>query len=162
MKALIDGNITEITSTEWDEFQAYKKSQAKDWPQNGNRYWFIDSEGEVLDEESYYVDSRIDGERQSIGNIYRTESEALAQVEKLKAKARIDKYIRDNGLEFVPDWKNFAQRKFFITYDNSASVFVPYERSWGQCEVTHWLAAAAHAQQVIDNRTDDLKTLFGI
>lgn len=159
---IIDGEVTEVTQQDWQAFEAWRKEQAKDWPQGGDDYWFIDAEGDV-DEDMWSSDGlALDTGRKSIGNIYRTEAEALAQVEKLKAKARIDKYIADNGLAFVPDWKEVVGKKWVIHYKCVSGYFAP------ECFVAlyyatdHVFATEAHAIQVIDNCTDDLKTLFGV
>lgn len=160
MKALIDGNITEITSTEWDEFQAYKKSQAKEWPQQGCEYWFVDSEGDVMGDDGYSVSSHIDVQRTAIGNIYRTEAEAQAKVKKLKAEARIRKYIKDNGLEVAAPTDIV---KWAMSCDSQNGRFEPAAFGaycYGGDNIT--FQCRDHAQQVIDDCTDDLKTLFGI
>lgn len=156
----IEGTVTEISSERWAAFEAFEKGNAKEWPRKGDQYWCLDSNGEA--DLADWIDDEIDVSRQSIGNIYRTESEALAQVEKLKAKARIDKYIRDNGLEFVPDWGNDQMSKHWIFYDTDESKFYP-DGNWYEVQAdTTYFASESHAQQVIDNCTDDLKTLFGI
>lgn len=160
MKAIVDGTVTEISSERWAAFEAFEKGNAKEWPQHGDGYWYIDADNDVI-----YTDfdpnSSIDTGCKDIGNIYRTKSEALAQVEKLKAKARIDKYIRDNGLEFVPDWYEVSQFKHFINHDVRVG-FEVMDRNRASCDVSFWFAESRHAKQVIDNCTDDLKTLFGI
>ena len=85
---IIDGEVTEVTQQDWQAFEAWRKEQAKDWPQGGDRYYTITEIGGVALRTACFM-----GNTQkviSIGNIYRTEAEALAQVEKLKAKARMD------------------------------------------------------------------------
>lgn len=157
---IIDGEVTEVTQQDWQAFEAWRKEQAKDWPQGGDRYYTITEIGGVALRTACFM-----GNTQkviSIGNIYRTEAEALAQVEKLKAKARIDKYIADNGLAFVPDWGNAAQMKWETYYNHAFTGFrvqccYEFQYSGG-----HYYATDEHAQQVIDNCTDDLKTLFGV
>lgn len=158
----IEGTVTEISSERWAAFEAFEKGNVKEWsPETGSDYWFIDAEGDV-DDDIWSGGMALDKARQSIGNIYRTESEALAQVEKLKAKARIDKYIRDNGLEFVPDWMNLDQAKWLVYYSYAKGGF-----ETGLYDITRVISpfeleSRNDARQVIDNCTDDLKTLFGI
>jgi len=103
-KITIGGETIEITDRNKNEYEAFiAASQKRDaWPQIDGKYWCIDTEGEV--DWSTWQDDELDITRQAYGNIYRTEAEALAVVEKRKAQARIDAYIRENGLEFVPDW----------------------------------------------------------
>lgn len=157
---IIDGEVTEVTQQDWQAFAAWRQEQAKGWPQSNDRYWYITGGGDVDD--ATFNNRIVDEAYIAIGNIYRTEAEALAQVEKLKAKARIDKYIADNGLAFVPDWGNAAQMKWETYYNHVFTGFrvqccYEFQYSGG-----HYYATDEHAQQVIDNCTDDLKTLFGV
>ena len=159
----IEGTVTEISSERWAAFEAFEKGNAKEWPREDDDFFYIYYDGSV--EESIWSNHRVDIDIQSIGNIYRTESEALAQVEKLKAKARIDTYIRDNGLGFVPDWRDREEYKYFLhfridsNYNWGTDVIAWKSDNAGQL---FWFKSKAHAQQVIDKCTDDLKTLFGI
>ena len=158
---IIDGEVTEVTQQDWQAFEAWRKEQAKGWPQSNDRYWYITGGGDVDD--ATFNNRIVDEAYIAIGNIYRTEAEALAQVEKLKAKARIDKYIADNGLAFVPDWGNPANGKKVISYHHQDKRWFVSHTSFLEFAVAGpYFAAEAHAQQVIDNCTDDLKTLFGV
>ncbi len=173
---IIDGEVTEVSSEDWQAFEAWRKEQAKGWPQKHDSYWWLDADGDIF--QSCWTIHTVDTDRQRVGNIYRTEAEALAQVEKLKAKARIDKYIAENGLMFVPDWRELGQRKYYIFYDHSTYAFdvssvsreqellavayhlpIPFRAKYLTSLV---FSSEAHAQQVIDNCTDDLKTIFGV
>ncbi len=156
----IEGNITKISSERWAAFEAFEKGNAKEWPRDEDPYWHIGSRGGLtLEHWAAYTE---DLERRDIGNIYRTESEALAHVEKLKAKARIDKYIRDNGLEFVPDWMNLDQAKWLVYYSYAKGGFETGLYCITRVISPFELESRNDARQVIDNCTDDLKTLFGI
>ena len=156
----IEGTVTEISSERWAAFEAFEKGNVKEWPREDDDFFYIDHDGSV--EESIWRNHGIDIDIQSIGNIYRTESEALAQVEKLKAKARIDKYIRDNGLEFVPDWMNLDQAKWLVYYSYAKGGFETGLYCITRVISPFELESRNDARQVIDNCTDDLKTLFGI
>ncbi len=159
---LIDGDVTDVTPERWAAFEKFEADQVKAWPQNGDDYYCIDTNGQVLGATFSELMPPYHEYRQSIGNIYRSESEALAQVEKLKAKARIDKYIADNGLGFVPDWGDITKFKHYIAFSHRVNSPQPAESTYFESPTTWHFESEAHAQQVIDNCTDDLKTLFGV
>lgn len=154
---IIDGEVTEVSQQDWQAFEAWRKEQAKDWPQKGEQYFAILRDGQVVN--YIWFTDIVDTRCQSIGNIYRTQAEALAQVEKLKAKARIDKYIAANGLAFVPDWDN---EEGYSTIGYRLGRFEHYSWKESKVEASFYFESNFHAKQVIDNCTDDLKTIFGV
>mgnify|MGYP000964189592 CR=1 FL=1 len=161
MKLITDGNnVTEISDERWAAFEAFEKGQAKDWPQKGDRYYFADSVGKVLEEE--WIGHATDKARQEMGKIRRTAKEVEQQVAKDKAEAAIRKYIRENGLEFQPDWQNPSQIKYGFQYLYSVQKFTP------ECCYEHRRFSPAYvkseddAQQVINNCQEHLKILFDV
>ena len=81
-----------------EELKALKKriaeleEQVKEeqgFPQDGDKYWYMDDEGAVFCE---FYNHYIDKYHQEIGNIFRTEEEAKFAVEKLKVEAELRKY----------------------------------------------------------------------
>ena len=68
-----------------------------DFPQDGEEYWYIDDDAEVMNIEWY--DSEYSRGRVSIGNIFRNEKEAEFAVGKLKVEAELRKFSRpfENG-----------------------------------------------------------------
>lgn len=65
---------------------------SREFPQNGDEYWFIDEEGSVsstLYDNRYIDDYYIDRRHQTIGNMFRTEEQAEFAVEKLKVEAEL-------------------------------------------------------------------------
>lgn len=63
-----------------------------DFPQDGEEYWYIDDDAEVMNIEWY--DSEYSRGRVSIGNIFRNEKEAEFAVGKLKVEAELRKFSR--------------------------------------------------------------------
>ena len=68
----------------------------EDWEdyEEPNRYWYIDIDGEILDDKDEDTDT--DKNKKYIGNYFETEEEAEKAVEKLKAWKR----LKDAGAEF--------------------------------------------------------------
>jgi len=158
----IGGETIEITDKNRAEYEAFvAASQKRDaWPQISDEYWLIDSNGRLVREkwDAFETDQR----RESIGNIYRTEAEALAVVEKRKAQARIDAVIREKGLEFVPDWGNHIQSKFHISYDHARKMLCVGSYTYYQQGANLFAATKADANAIIAACEADLKIVLGV
>ena len=64
--------------------------EEREFPQDGDTYWFIDDEGGMSS--TFYKNYYLDIYRQKIGNIFRTEEEAEFAVKKLKVEAELRKF----------------------------------------------------------------------
>jgi len=160
----IGGETIEITDRNEKEYEAFiAASQKRDaWPREDNKYWYIDTEGEA--DWSMWQDDELDIARQAYGNIYRTEAEALAVVEKRKAQARIDAYIRENGLEFVPDWSNHSRLKWYPCYEHGRTppAICACAVQISQTATGFFVATREHANAIIAACEADLKIVLGV
>jgi hypothetical protein len=156
----IGGETIEITDKNRAEYEAFvAASQKRDaWPQISDEYWLIDSNGRLVREkwDAFETDQR----RESIGNIYRTEAEALAVVEKRKAQARIDAVIRENGLEFVPDWEARDKYRYWTACRDDGRI---ESMSCNLLVLAPFYAATkADANAIIAACEADLKIVLGV
>ena len=58
------------------------KGYEKPWPQEGDKYYFLDSTGFIRD--TNYDDYQLDNGRREFGNFFRTREEAEAALERVK------------------------------------------------------------------------------
>lgn len=90
-----------------------KKEENRGWvPNNGENYYFIDSEGVVLKHTWKQLEGRhdyFDGSRLAIGNAFKTEEEAKIEVERLK----ILKIMKDYSRPF-----EFEEENWQIAYEH--------------------------------------------
>lgn len=158
----IGGETIEITARNEKEYEAFiAASQKRDaWPRKGDSYVYI-SNGGGVDLDKWDCLSA-DYDRQAYGNIYRTEAEALAVVEKRKAQARIDAVIREKGLEFVPDWERPSQRKYIVFYETDGERFRADEWELRQHLSPFYAATEADANAIIAACEADLKIVLGV
>lgn len=90
-----------------DEIKALKEriaqleKLAREFPQDGDEYWFIDDEGSVGS--TLYDNHYIDRYHQTIGNFFQTKEEAEFAAEKLKVEAE----LREFSKPFVDDNDNY-------------------------------------------------------
>ena len=83
-----------------------------DFPQDGEEYWYIDDDAEVMNIEWY--DSEYSRGRVSIGNIFRNEDQAEFAVEKLKVEAELRKFGRPFEIYGTNYYLYFAKDDGFI------------------------------------------------
>ena len=80
----IDAHINEIEQQEQPE--------DKEWPQYGDGYYFINSDGNIGDGHFYISNNPSGKNRLDIGNCFRTREEAEFEVERLKVLAEMKKF----------------------------------------------------------------------
>lgn len=87
---------------EFDKRVEALKVDEQEFPQDDDNYWFIDSTGEVLNDESWEGLS-FEKDMLEIGNVFKTKDQAEFVVEKLKVEAELRKYSKP----FKRDTLNF-------------------------------------------------------
>lgn len=161
MKIKINDKEIELTPEQvkilGEEVKKEKKGLWK--PEMEEKYFVVNDRGDV--NKSWMSGDIFDQKRYSIGNVYKTEAEAQAHVEKLKAIQRVKEYIAEN-CEVVEDVMDTTKEKFYVTYNPLDKSF----GSWYQLAVdSHtlpYLKTEADADKVIANCKADLKIIWGI
>jgi hypothetical protein len=110
------------------------KPKAVDWsewvPKEGEECWFIDCDGEAI--ESNWDGYGCDIERLKFGNVYPTEAMALAALPDIRRAMQIIRACRLVDPDFVPDWTDGQQRKYYIDVEHNTGVIVPEFTYWYQ------------------------------
>lgn len=102
----------ETLETEFNEKIKALKAEAQredEFPQDGDMYWYIDNDGEVMEME--WQGNEYDQGRLSIDNVFHTKEQAEFAVEKLKVEAELRKLSDSWDLEntqysFSFNWEN--------------------------------------------------------
>ena len=104
-----------------------------DFPQDGEEYWYIDDDAEVMNIEWY--DSEYSRGRVSIGNVFRNEKEAVFAVEKLKVEAELRKFSRpfadgeeNNHIKYSPSFDELSVLTSFSYQDQGVFYFESEEK----------------------------------
>lgn len=95
--------------TDW--FEEIKEMNWK--PKTGDEYWTIYNDGSI--DGNTWHDDCIDKERYEVGNCYRTEEDAEHAKKVQIARTKIKR-----SSNFVPDWDNKCQEKFFVYLNHFA------------------------------------------
>ena len=85
----------EALETEFNEKIKALKAEAQqgdEFPQDGDEYWYVDSDTEAMDIE--WDGSHCDQGRLSIGNVFKTKEQAEFTAEKIKVEAELRKFSR--------------------------------------------------------------------
>lgn len=88
--------------------EEYKKKQT--WPQEGDDYYFIFSDGQITC--NRYDDFPTDRNKLKIGNMFKTEEEAMFKREQLKVLHELEQLADDDQ-----EW-NCQNRHHIISYDH--------------------------------------------
>lgn len=110
MEVMIGGKRIELPQDEVDRL--VEEYGIGPWaPKKGQTFWYIDEEGDIYD--APWTDWQPNRKMLAIGNVFKTQEEAEAHGDWLKAVAEIK-----GSSNFVPDWNNFDQEKWSVAYDH--------------------------------------------
>jgi len=91
---------------------------------------------------------------------YPTEAEAIKARDKQLALYRIKTYAEEKRGEFVPDWNNHQQRKYFISCDHQDNQYWVMDYAISQFINIFYLEKKEHCNEIIEKFKDDLDILF--
>ena len=93
---------------------------------------------------------------------YPTEAEAIKARDKILALYRIKEYCNEQRGEFVPDWSNDMQEKYFIYY---CAYNKRYEKDYEYHRFEPnkmYVEKTEHCNEIIEKFKDDLDILFDV
>jgi len=156
IKIIVEDKELELSAETSKMVMSELKKAKKEFPQIGDRYFYIDADGEV-DTLIYEENDENDNYRKDIGNMYEIEEDAIRrknkQYEKLKAIVRVKTYIKDNfgyDSEDWADWEDDNEKKYYISfsyclggsrfyyhyaYDIKVQSFIGYIKTDDECKI---------------------------
>ena len=145
----------EALETEFDKkIKALKAEMQREeeFPQDGDDYWYVDDDTEVMDIE--WDGSNCDQDRMSIGNIFRTKEQAEFAAEKLRVEAELRKFSKP----FEHGKPNF---NLIFNKDNGL-IIDAWNIYW--CQGTIHFESEGKAQQAISTVGEERikKYIFGV
>lgn len=129
-----------------------KEDNQKKQSKRGDGIWFIDTNGDILN------DDKVEEKYKPF--CYPTEAEAIKARDKQLALYRIKTYAEDKRGEFVPDWNNHQQRKYFISCDHQDNQYWVMDYAISQFINIFYLKKKEHCNEIIEKFKDDLDILF--
>lgn len=98
----------------------------------------------------------------NFGLIFLSPEEAEDSIAKSSAIQRIKKLIHDEGMEFLPDWNNQNQLKYWICYDHHLKIFSSFPSSSHHAGNLPPLKSLEDARKIIHAKSNELKIIFNI
>ena len=91
------------------------------WPQHGDEYWFLDSDGDSLNSD-FEVGNVADRKRLAMGNVFRTEEEAEKRAKHIKALVKLRSLVPDG---YKLDWRLPDRKHYYTLYDCLTGEWIP-------------------------------------
>lgn len=106
-----------------------KQEEQKPWkPERGEKYFSIENSVDVF--QYTYCDDDIDESNIQFGNCFRTKERAEQVAKKMRLLLRLEQLHDMLCPDYVPDWSNEDEHKFYLFYDRKA----------GNWKYTYWSA----------------------
>lgn len=131
-----------------------KEDNQKKQSKRGDGIWFIDTNGDILN------DDKVEEKYKPF--CYPTKAEAIKARDKQLALYRIKTYAEEKRGEFVPDWNDHKQRKYFISCDHEDNQYWAMDYAISQFINIFYLEKKEHCYEIIEKFKDDLDILFDI
>ena len=139
--------------------EGYTLQQDKEFIKIGQNYFYLNGYGisEITGD-----NGNLDNKLLARANVYLTKEEAQKADNKRLALGTIQKFIRDNDLEFEPDWQNNSQTKYQITGWNyeEDDVITNYFSFKKTSPFNLIFYSGIDRQKVLENCKEELKTLL--
>lgn len=142
------------------EQQIADAAKPKEWPQADDAYWVVNNDGSGG--ESRWLNDETDRGRAAIGGVFRTEAEAMQEVERRKVLTELRKLARESwGEAGGPDWWSANQGKWEICFAHREGKFSCCQGEMLQTQGSVHFATSKSAQEAIQTiGADRLKLLL--
>ena len=131
----------------------YVRKEEKKQSKRGNKYWFIDNDGEIVNSDSEVTDKRKPF-------VSPTEADCTKARDKMLALYRIKEYCNDQWGEFIPDWSDADQEKRYVYYAHRYNWYTINTDYYCESLNQIYLAYKNHCVEIIEKFKDDLDILF--
>lgn len=139
------------------EAEVKKSEEPKPWkPKFEESYYYVDSSHARVDF-CYWEDDEIDNVRYNAGNCFSTKERAEQVAEKIKMLLKLERYHDMFCPDYVPDWGNGSECKFYVYYDVFEKRWVYGQSNCCKNAMRVYFDSEEAAQKVCDllNREDD-------
>ena len=138
------------------ELDELKEVEIEDdeFPRLGERYWFVDSVGNVFGD--CWYDSMADNYRKDFLRIFKTKEECFRYLE-------IQEAFKEESKNFEPNWKDYNQNKYHLGYDYGKDIISIYWSAWCKREVLYFESEEVLEELISRFGEEDIKKYyFGI
>ncbi len=132
----------------------YVRKEEKKQSKRGNKYWYFCNGWEV---EYGYNITDIDK-----ALCYPTEADCIKARDKMLALYRIKEYCNEQWGEFIPDWNNDRQYKWYLVYSHITEKYLGDCCWYINAPFPIYIEKEEHCKEIIERFKDDLDILFDI
>ena len=138
-----------------DDLQELKaKRNNRRWdPEHGDVYYYIYSDLSVSPTENY--EHRHDKNRILVGNCYETKADAEKERDRMVAIAEVNRIIREENGDWVPDWNDHSKDKFTLTFCHARRGLMFYSVTTWQIETVLEYCSDKKLKVIISRITQD-------
>lgn len=123
----------------------------------GDKYWVLDSDGNIFEKKYMRIVGYDDGVWNS-GNGFFTKEEAQKELAKRQAIQRVKDYIIENGMYWEPDWNSHNLKYNFYYYVDKVAI-----DNWIEYKIYSpigYLKSEEDAEKVLKDNKEDLEIIF--
>lgn len=132
----------------------YVKKEENKQNKRGDKYWYFCNGWEV---EYGYNITDIDK-----ALCYPTEADCIKARDKMLALYRIKEYCNEQWGEFIPDWNNDRQYKWYLVYSHITEKYLGDCCWYINAPFPIYIEKEEHCKEIIERFKDDLDILFDI
>lgn len=126
-----------------------KSEEPKAWkPENHEKYWYVGYAGEIRD--TLWNSRKTDHFHYNFGNCFQTKERAEQVAEKSKMLLKLERYHDMFCPDFVPDWNDDSQIKFFVDFHTVDKKWCVFNTNINQSLVEVYFSSRDIAKKVCD------------
>jgi hypothetical protein len=133
----------------------YVKKEEKKQSKRDNGFWYYDVRGVIYNDK----DTPLDVYKPFV---FPTEAECINGRDKTLALYRIKEYAEDKWGEFIPDWNNDRQYKWYLVYSHITEKYLGDCCWYINAPFPIYIEKEEHCKEIIERFKDDLDILFDI
>ena len=140
------------------------KNKFQPMPDYEEKYYYLNDYNEI--KKATWFSDKKDRVRYYNHNVFIDKKNAKIKQAKNESWIKIKEFIKENGLEFEPDWNNYDEAKYYIVYDYTQKMFnFNYEIKAEKIENENkipYLKGIDDCVKLIDKMQDDLKIIYNL
>ena len=153
---------TEEVTKQLAEMKAQLKQGADPygWLARGVSYYYLTSAGGL--KRTTWDGPGVDFDRLALGNVYQTMEEAGHALNRQKAKAKIVRALRKHEGDWVGDWNDTNQNKFYPSYEHYRRQIAIFSTGSMQSKEAEMYSSKEAWRWVLDNLEAEVKLYLGV
>lgn len=160
INAEINGKTVAVEIDESELRRALEETKPEQWPREGETVWELYTGG-TIQLTRFKTIYQLHNGRLDQGNLFRTKAEAERERDCRAAMHQIKEFIRENGMEYTPDWTDRDQLKWTYYYNWLLGQWGATYSATSQWFGQPCVKSSGDVQRIIDECSEHLEVLRG-